>query len=168
MTKEVITAEKQIVLFELDSETYGLDIATLHKIMQMQPITKEPKIPLYVEGVINLASKVIPVIDIGQKFVIEEPVKIKNNCIIVGYLQDTTLSIVINAITEIIWISNESIESISDIVTHGNTNYLQKIARLVRKTVFLLALEKLPLGDRAQENSTSKKPKEKPEPAGVK
>jgi purine-binding chemotaxis protein CheW len=168
MTKDVIIAEKQIVLFELDSETYGLDIGTLHKIMQMQPITKAPKIPLYVDGVINLASKVIPVIDIGKKFVIEQPVKVKNNCIIVGYLQDTTLNIVINAITEIIRISNESIESISDIVTHGNTNYLRKIARLVRKIVFLLDLEKLPFADSVQESRTSKKPQEKPEPAGVK
>lgn len=149
MAKETVVEEKQMVLFELGSETYGLDIATVHEIISMQPITKVPKAPDYVEGVINLRGKVIPVIDIGKKFGFEKAERGKNNRIVVVYLQDTTLGIIVDAVTEVIRIPNDSIEAVSDIVTTGNSEYLQGIAKLSDKMVILLALEKLLSSDSA-------------------
>ena len=168
MAKETVVAEKQMVLFELGSETYGLDIATVHEIIRMQPITKVPKAPVYVEGVINLRGKVIPVIDIGKKFGFEKADKAaKNNRIVVVYLQDTTLGIIVDAVTEVIRIPNDSIEPVSDIVTTGNSDYLQGIAKLSDKMVILLALEKLLSADTALAK-LAKGVDAKPELAGVK
>jgi purine-binding chemotaxis protein CheW len=167
MAKETVVAEKQMVLFELGSETYGLDIATVHEIIRMQPITKVPKAPAYVEGVINLRGKVIPVIDIGKKFGFDKAEKGKNNRIVVVYLQDTTLGITVDAVTEVIRIPNDAIEPVSDIVTTGNSEYLQGIAKLADKMVILLALEKLLSGDKALA-SLVKGTEAKPELAGVK
>lgn len=167
MAKETVVAEKQMVLFELGSETYGLDIATVHEIIRMQPITKVPKAPTYVEGVINLRGKVIPVIDIGKKFGFDKAEKGKNNRIVVVYLQDTTLGITVDAVTEVIRIPNDAIEPVSDIVTTGNSEYLQGIAKLADKMVILLALEKLLSGDKALA-SLVKGAEAKPELAGVK
>jgi purine-binding chemotaxis protein CheW len=147
MAKEIVVAEKQMVLFELGAETYGLDIATVHEIIRMQPITKVPKAPVYVEGVINLRGKVIPVIDIGKRFGFEKPQENKNNRIVVVYLQDTTMGIVVDAVTEVIRIPNDAVEPVSDIVTTGNSDYLQGIAKLQDKMVILLALEKLLASD---------------------
>jgi purine-binding chemotaxis protein CheW len=143
MAKETVVAENQMVLFELGNETYGLDIATVHEIIRMQPITKAPKAPEYVEGVINLRGKVIPVIDIGKKFGFEKVERAKNNRIVVVYLQDTTLGIIVDAVTEVVRIPTASIEPVSDIVTTGNSDYLQGIAKLNNKMVILLALDKL-------------------------
>jgi len=147
MAKETVVAEKQMVLFELGSETYGLDIASVHEIIRMQPITKVPKAPAYVEGVINLRGKVIPVIDIGKRFGFDKAERAKNNRIVVVYLQDTTLGITVDAVTEVVRIPNASIEPVSDIVTTGNSDYLQGIAKLNNKMVILLALEKLLAAD---------------------
>jgi purine-binding chemotaxis protein CheW len=166
MAKETVVAEKQMVLFELGNETYGLDIATVHEIIRMQPITKVPKAPVYVEGVINLRGKVIPVIDIGKKFGFEKAERAKNNRIVVVYLQDTTLGIIVDAVTEVVRIPNASIEPVSDIVTTGNSDYLQGIAKLANKMVILLALEKLLSGDTALAG-LAKAAAAKPEPAGV-
>ena len=152
MVNETEVAEKQMVLFELGSETYGLDIATVHEIIRKQPITKVPKAPVYVEGVINLRGKVIPVIDIGKRFGFEKVEGTKNNRIVVVYLQDTTLGIIVDAVTEVIRIPNDAVEPVSDIVTTGNSDYLQGIAKLQDKMVILLALEKLLAADRALTN----------------
>ncbi len=168
MAKETIVAEKQMVLFELGSETYGLDIATVHEIIRMQPITKVPKAPIYVEGVINLRGKVIPVIDIGKKFGFEKAERAKNNRIVVVYLQDTTLGIIVDAVTEVIRIPHDAIEPVSDIVTSGNSEYLQGIAKLSDKMVILLALEKLLAADSGLAQIAAKISEQKPEPAGVK
>ena len=168
MAKDTAVAEKQMVLFDLGSETYGLDIATVHEIIRMQPITKVPKAPACVEGVINLRGKVIPVIDLGRKFGLEKAERAKNNRIVVVNIQDTTLGIIVDAVTEVLRIPTDSIEPVSEIVTTGNSDYLLGIAKLSDKMVILLALEKLLSEDSALANIAGRQNQEKPVLAGVK
>lgn len=168
MPKDTTTAEKQMVLFELGSEIYGLDIATVHEIIRMQPITRVPKAPFYVEGVINLRGKVIPVIDMGKRFGLEKVEKQKNNRIVVVNIKDTILGIIVDAVTEVIRIPIVSIEPVSDIITAANSDYLLGIAKLADKMVILLELDRLLSGDNILANLASPKSAEKAVPAGVK
>ena len=167
MTKDTSANEKQMVLFELGTETYGLDIASVHEIIRMQPITKVPKAPLYVEGVINLRGRVIPVIDIGKRFGFEKTEEVKNNRIVVINIKDTTLGIIVDAVTEVIRIPTESIDPVSDIVTAGQADYLQGIAKLPEKMIILLALDKLLMKDDELADMTAQDEDVKPEPANV-
>ena len=168
MAKDTVVTEQQMVLFELGNETYGLDIAAVHEIIRMQPITKVPKAPKYVEGVINLRGKVIPVIDLGKRFGFEKAEKAKNNRIVVVNIQDTTLGVIVDAVTEVLRIATDSIEPVSDIVTTGHSEYLLGIAKLSDKMVILLALEKLLSGENALVNIAAKANGEKPVLAGAK
>jgi purine-binding chemotaxis protein CheW len=157
-----------MVLFELGNETYGLDIAAVHEIIRMQPITKVPKAPKYVEGVINLRGRVIPVIDLGKRFGFEKAERAKNNRIVVVNIQETTLGVIVDAVTEVLRIPTDSVEPVSDIVTTGHSEYLMGIAKLTDKMVILLALEKLLSGDSAFINIAAKSNGEKPVLAGAK
>lgn len=56
--------EKQLAIFELAKEHFGIDIKAVEGIVKMQEITKIPKSPDYVEGIINLRGSVLPVIDL--------------------------------------------------------------------------------------------------------
>jgi purine-binding chemotaxis protein CheW len=143
MDRNTAIAEKQIVLFKLGSETYGLDIGTVHEIIRMQPITKVPNTPSYVEGVINLRGKTIPVIDMGKRFSLEKIEKDKNNRIVVVNLQDTIMGIVVDSVTEVLSIPTDVIEPISDVVATDNSDYLAGIAKLAGKMVILLELDTL-------------------------
>jgi purine-binding chemotaxis protein CheW len=147
MNKDTVVAEKQMVLFQLNNETYGLDIATVHEIIRMQPITKVPKAPFYVEGIINLRGRVIPVIDLGERFGLAKKDQDKNNRIVVVNLQDTTMGIIVDAVTEVLSIPVDVIESVSDIVTTSNSDYLDGIANLKDKMVILLKLDRLLFGE---------------------
>lgn len=167
MVKDTVTTEKQMVLFELGSEIYGLDIATVHEIIRMQPITRVPKAPFYVEGVINLRGKVIPVIDMGKRFGLEKVERAKNNRIVVVNINDTILGIIVDAVTEVIRIPTESIEPVSDIITAAKSDYLMGIAKLTDKMVILLELDKLLSGDSILASLAAPKNAEKV-PAGVK
>ena len=168
MAKDTVTAEQQMVLFELGSEIYGLDIAAVHEIIRMQPITRVPKAPFYVEGVINLRGKVIPVIDMGKRFGLEKVENNKNNRIVVVNIQDTILGIIVDAVTEVLRIPIDSIEPVSDIVTAANSDYLRGIAKLTDKMVILLELDKLLSGDNILANLGAPKSAEKAVPAGKK
>lgn len=166
-TKDIITDEKQMVLFELGSEIYGLDIAAVHEIIRMQPITRVPKAPIYVEGVINLRGKVIPIVDMRRRFGLEKSESEKNNRIVVVNIQDTILGIIVDAVTEVMRIPMESIESVSDIVTAANSDYLLGIAKLPDKMVILLELDKLLYEDNVLTSLSIPENVEEPATAGV-
>jgi len=167
MAKETVVSEKQMVLFELGTETYGLDIATVHEIIRMQPITRVPKAPAYVEGVINLRGRVIPVIDMGKKFGLDKVGKTKNNRIVVVNIKDTTIGIIVDAVTEVMRISADVIEPVADIISAASADYLLGIAKLADKMVILLDLDKVLSKDGALANMAAKNG-EKPVLAGVK
>ena len=143
MVKDAVVNERQVALFELGGETYGLDIGTVHEIIRMQPITRVPKAPFYVEGVINLRGKVIPVVDMRKRFGLETSERTKNNRIVVVAISGTTTGIIVDAVTEVLRIPNASVEPASSIVTAGETDYLQGIAKLENRMVILLDLGKV-------------------------
>jgi purine-binding chemotaxis protein CheW len=143
MVTNTAVREKQVVLFELGSETYGLDISAVHEIIRMQPITKVPKAPSFVEGVINLRGKVIPVVDMGRRFDLENAQRSKTSRIVVVSNEGTTIGIIVDAVTEVMRIPDDSIEPVSDIITAANSHYLLGIAKLKDKMVILLDLNKV-------------------------
>jgi purine-binding chemotaxis protein CheW len=135
--------KRQVALFELGGETYGLDIGTVHEIIRMQPITRVPKAPFFVEGVINLRGKVIPVVDMRKRFALEKSDRTKNNRIVVVAINGTTIGIIVDAVTEVLRIPNAAVEPASSIITAGDTDYLQGIAKLGDRMVILLDLGKI-------------------------
>jgi len=143
MNKSTVVNEKQVVLIKLGNEIYGLDIAAVHEIIRMQPVTRVPRAPEYVEGVINLRGKVIPIIDMGKKFGLEAIERGKNSRIVVVDIKGTTLGIIVDAVTEVRRIPQDSIESASDIIVNDESDYLIGIAKIEDKMVILLDLDRL-------------------------
>jgi purine-binding chemotaxis protein CheW len=143
MIKDVVANERQVALFELGGETYGIDIGAVHEIIRMQSITRVPKAPFFVEGVINLRGKVIPVIDMGKRFGLEKSDRTKNNRIVVVDITGTTIGIIVDAVTEVLRIPNAAVEPASGIVSSGDTDFLQGIAKLGERMVILLDLGKV-------------------------
>ena len=69
MSKKIgVTGERQLVVFDLNEEAYGVDISAVREIIRMQEITRVPRAPEVIEGVINLRCKVIPVVDLRKRF----------------------------------------------------------------------------------------------------
>ncbi len=60
--------ERQLVVFDLAGEVYGVSIETVREIIRMQAVTYVPDAPDFVEGVINLRGRVIPVVDVRKRF----------------------------------------------------------------------------------------------------
>jgi purine-binding chemotaxis protein CheW len=143
MAKESIAKERQVALFELGGETYGLDIGTVNEIIRMQQITRVPKAPVFVEGVINLRGKVTPVVDMGKRFGLKKADKTKNSRIVVVNISGTTIGIIVDKVTEVLRIPDSCIEPPSSVVSAGDTDYLQGIAKLGERIVVLLDLAKV-------------------------
>lgn len=144
MAKDITVIERQLVLFDLGGEVYGVDIAAVHEIIQMQPITRVPKAPFFVEGVINLRGKVIPVVDMRRRFGLEKVEHTKDNRIVVVDVNNTTIGIIVDAVTEVLRIPADVVEHASEIITsNADSDYLMGIAKLDNKMVILLDLNKV-------------------------
>ena len=133
--------EKQLVVFDLASEGYGVDIGAVREIIRMQEITRVPKTPEFVEGVINLRGKVIPVIDLRKRFGLRVSEQSKDNRIVVVDIGKQDIGVIVDAVTEVLRISADSVEPPTSVITSADSDYLLGIAKLESRLIILLDLE---------------------------
>ena len=97
MAEEKVTkTEEQMVVFEIGREVYGVDIETVHEIIRMQEITAIPRAPQFVEGVINLRGKVIPVVDLRKRFALQMSEYTKATRIVVVDIGRNTIGMIVD------------------------------------------------------------------------
>ena len=143
MTTETAVTEKQLVVFDLAGENYGVDIGDVREIIRMQDITQVPSTPAFVEGVINLRGKVIPVVDLRKRFFLEVGEQTKDNRIVVIDISGKDIGMVVDAVTEVIRIPTDSVEPPSSVITTADSEYLLGIAKLDSRLIILLDLQRV-------------------------
>jgi purine-binding chemotaxis protein CheW len=135
--------EIQLVVFDLATEHYGVDISDVREIIRMQNITKVPGATSYVEGIINLRGKVLPVLDLRKRLGLKVADQTEESRIVVIDITDGEVGVIVDAVTEVLRVPNSSIEPPSSMVTQGNSDYLRGIAKLTDRLIILLDLNKL-------------------------
>ena len=132
--------EKQLVIFELAEEHFGIDISMVEGIIKMQPITKVPQSPDYVEGITNLRGAVLPVIDLEKRFGIPAHEKNRDTRIVVVNMGKLKIGMIVGAVSEVLTIDDSVIEPAPAIVTTINSRFISGIARIDSRLVILLDL----------------------------
>lgn len=134
--------ERQLVVFDLASEAYGVNIGTVREIIRMQEITQVPRTPDYVEGVINLRGKVIPVIDMRKRFGFPVAEHTKDTRIVVIDIGGADIGATVDAVTEVLRLGADSIEPPSAVITTSDSDYILGIAKLETRLIILLDLQR--------------------------
>lgn len=135
--------EQQIVVFDLANESYGIDINAVSEIIRMQDITKVPRTAEFVEGVINLRGKVIPVVDMRKRFGLADVEQTKDSRIVVVDINGLNIGMVVDAVNEVMRISESSVEPPSSVIITEESDYLRGIAKLEDKMIILLDLDRV-------------------------
>ena len=135
--------EIQLVVFDLASEHYGVDISDVREIMRMQTITKVPASAAYVEGVINLRGTVLPVLDLRKKLGLVVTEHTEDSRIVVIDIAAGQAGVIVDAVTEVLRVDKSDIEPPSSMIASGNADYLKGIAKLSDRLIILLDLHKL-------------------------
>ena len=141
-TVEASQAEKQLVVFDLATEAYGVDIGAVREIIRMQDITKVPRCQEFVEGIINLRGSVIPVVDLRKRFSLTVSEQSKDNRIVVDIV-GRDIGVIVDAVTEVLRITGDSVAPPSSVITTTDSAYLLGIAKLESRLIILLDLEKV-------------------------
>jgi purine-binding chemotaxis protein CheW len=135
---EETTGEIQLVVFDLASEYYGVNISDVREIMRMQSITRVPGTYNFVEGVINLRGNVLPVIDLRKRLGLKISEHTKESRIVVIDIDTGEIGVIVDAVTEVLRIPRSSIEPSSSVITNASSNYLWGIAKLPDKLIILI------------------------------
>jgi purine-binding chemotaxis protein CheW len=132
----------QLVSFSVDAETYGLDILRVQEIIRTQELTRVPNLPDYVEGVINLRGKVIPVIALRRRLGLEAAAADKNTRIVVVEVHGQTLGFIVDAVSEVLRISAETMEP-TPRIGGVEREYISGVGKLDSRLLLMLDLERL-------------------------
>ena len=154
--KDVPTgAERQLVVFQLGAELYGVEISRVHEIIRLQSVTRVPRAPSFVEGVINLRGKVIPVVDLRRRFGLPTSEHTRASRIVVVEIGDQVVGIVVDGVSEVLRVNTATVEPPSPVVAGIDSEYLHGIAKLTDRLVILLDLDRILARDerRALESS---------------
>lgn len=150
----VLNRAGKYLTFELKGEIYGLEILKVQEIIGMMNVTRVPKTPDFIRGVINLRGKVIPVIDLRLKFGMETKEDTDRTCIIVvqfkGAASALTMGIIVDEVKEVINIESGQIEDTPTFGADTNTDFILGVGKVQQKVVMLLDVDKvLSIGEEA-------------------
>ena len=154
MTATAQSATKNLggeyLTFIVADEEYGLEILKVREIIGMMEITKVPRTPHYVEGVINLRGKVIAVVDIRRKFELESVPVTEETCVIVVEVAGTEIGLIVDRVSEVRHIEQANIEDAPSFGSLLDAEFLLGIGKTAENVIMLLDIQRV-LGDVARE-----------------
>ncbi len=130
----------QVATFCLGSEEYGVDISQIQEIIRMVEITRVPRTPDFVEGVINLRGQLIPIIDLRKRFGMERIEPTKSSRVIVTDIGTKRIGMIVDSASEVLTIPLESIEQAPEIIAGVDADYLQGVGKIGDRLIILLDL----------------------------
>ncbi len=136
-------AERQLVVFDLAGEAYGVNIGTVREIIRMQAVTHVPETPEFVEGVINLRGRVIPVVDLRKRFGLATGAQTAESRIVVVDIAGHDIGVIVDAVTEVLRIAGSAIEPASGLITTEDSYYMDGIAKIGNRLLILLDLDRV-------------------------
>jgi purine-binding chemotaxis protein CheW len=124
------TQKDKYLTFHLGSEVYGIEIRNVTEIIGIQKITVIPEMPPYIKGVINLRGKIIPVMDVRMRFRIEPRAYDERTCVVVVDINDTSVGLVVDTVSEVADIPESQIESASGLSRGKYNAFIQGIGKI--------------------------------------
>lgn len=133
----------QLVSFKVGTEEFGVDILKVQEINRMLKITKVPNAPEFVEGVVNLRGRIIPVIDLRKRLSIENKEHDNKTRIIVVDINGNIVGFIVDEVNEVLRISKDIIENPPELVSQIDSDFITSVAKLEDRIIILLDLNNL-------------------------
>ncbi|EXX91308.1 chemotaxis protein CheW [Paenibacillus darwinianus] len=130
--------ELKVIVFALANEHYGIEVDKVRTIERMMPITRVPKTPAFIKGVINLRGVVIPVIDLRGRFGLEQTEATENSRIIIVASNDLEVGFIVDSANDVIDIDSDAIDTPPEVVGGIRAKYLRGVAKLDEQRLLIM------------------------------
>ena len=147
MSVTAITETTQYLTFRLEEEVFALDISKVREVLDFTSITKVPRTPDFMRGVINLRGSVVPVVDMRLKFGMTRTERTVNTCIIIVEISldgDTTvLGALADSVQEVLDLEPGQIEPAPRIGTRLRTEFIRGMGKRDEQFVIILDIDRI-------------------------
>jgi len=142
--KQEVTDEiLQLVSFKIGEEEFGVEILKVQEINRMLSITKVPNAPSFVEGVVNLRGKVIPIIDLRSRLNMEKKESDSKTRIVVVEIDGKIVGFIVDEVSEVLRIPRNITEAPPAVVAGIDSDYITAVGKLEDRLLILLDLDKV-------------------------
>jgi purine-binding chemotaxis protein CheW len=141
--EQEVEREGKFLTFFLAEEEYGLEILKVQEIIGLMPITRVPRTPRYVKGVVNLRGKVIPVVDLRLKFGMEAVETTDLTCIIVVQTRDVLFGVLVDRVSEVVDLATSDVEETPDFGVDVDTGYIMGMGNAGDRVTILLDIDRV-------------------------
>jgi purine-binding chemotaxis protein CheW len=139
------TAQQKFLTFFLTDEEYAVNIHRVKEIMEYTTVTRVPKVPQWIRGVINLRGNVVPVVDLAVRFGLEERPVSKTTCIVIVEVEQdaerTIMGVIADAVNQVIDLAPKDIEEPPAFGTRVRLEYLFGMGKLGKKFALILNID---------------------------
>lgn len=135
--------EQHIVGFRIGRESFGVPIRLVHEIVRIPDITAVPEAPDFVEGVINLRGKIVPVVDLRKRFGEKEIISTRKNRILVAEVDRKMVGLMVDAASEVMKIPETEIEQPPNVFEEGDLQYVTGVGKLNGRLIILIDLTRV-------------------------
>jgi purine-binding chemotaxis protein CheW len=147
MSVTTITETRQYLTFNLGEESFALDVSHVREILEFTTVTKVPKTPNYMRGVINLRGSVVPVLDMRLKFRMSITEKTVNTCIIVVEVsfegETTIIGALVDSVQEVFELEPHQIEPAPRIGTQLKTEFIKGMGKRDDRFIIMLDIDRV-------------------------
>jgi purine-binding chemotaxis protein CheW len=147
MSVASITETRQYLTFQLNDEVFALDVSHVREILEFIAVTKVPRTPEYMRGVINLRGSVVPVVDMRLKFGLASTDKTVNTCIVVVEIifeqENTVIGALVDSVQEVFELEPEQIESAPKIGTQLKTDFIKGMGKKDDSFIIILDIDRV-------------------------
>lgn len=134
---------QQYVSFNLDSERYAVDIMFIEEIIRLMEITQVPRAPEFVEGIINIRGKVIPVVDMKKKLGLGSISSDNNTRIIITNIRDKKVGFLVDSVNEVLRVDDFVIDDAPAVTINLDSSYIKGVAKTEKGLVIILDISKV-------------------------
>jgi purine-binding chemotaxis protein CheW len=147
----VANEDLKVIIFLLKNEEYGIPVEYVGSIERIQSITRVPGTAKFVKGVINLRGVITPIIDLRERFGMEESEYNEQNRIIIVTIDDKEVGIVVDSANDVIDIEKGSMEPPPEVIGSVDVDYIRGVAKLDKRLLILLNIDKVLSKEELQE-----------------
>ena len=145
--EQVVAGVDQYLSFTLDNEVYGTEISKVREVLDYPTITRVPRMPPYLVGVINLRDNVVPIIDMRLKFDLPLTERTVNTCVIIAEItfgvEEITIGCLVDSVKEVLDLASDQIEPPPKMGVGIDTSFLKGMGKQGEKFLLILDIDKV-------------------------
>lgn len=133
----------QLISFMVGDEEYGLDILRVKEVIRVREITRLPRAPSFVKGIINLRGDVIPIIDLRDKFGLAAAEQTAMTRVIVADVDGKLVGMVVDAASQVVRVPAAQIDPPPPIIGGLSAEYIRGVGKLDDRLIILLNIDRI-------------------------